>query len=251
MDQFSDGSQDDEEECNFATLHSLGEELRKLLAVGSGRPASSDSVYVRRRVLRTGSHPGYAQQVASFFKRVISAVNAVHTLQLAPLRISHVLEHIPEGKALLEKSKTVKETELMAQAAVDIVNTAGRACRGTVVGLLATATAPNGKAGKNSVLSNKVVQNITKCSMSHINRSRAKVLRGEASTFTSQTKRNFEEVEKDKKKAEKDEEDPAEKVEEEVEKEGNCKKKKKKRKKKSASRIRRLNSMLRATGWQI
>jgi hypothetical protein len=69
---------------------------------------------VKRRVIRGNvDAPGYATRVATFFERVLIAVNSVHTLQQYPLTIEHVLERMADGKQIVEKMKVAKETEVL------------------------------------------------------------------------------------------------------------------------------------------
>jgi hypothetical protein len=113
-------------------------EINELLAVNRGRPASSDTTYVRRRVLRNEvKNPGYAQRTARIFERLILAVNDVHRLQSAPMTIRHVLERMHEGRTILKQAQISEEEKVLAQAALEITNAAAGACKGDAVGILA------------------------------------------------------------------------------------------------------------------
>jgi hypothetical protein len=116
----------------------LTEQLHKLIRHTGRPPQSHRSVMAAKRsVTRTGAQPGLAKQLASLFQEVIHQSNVAHELSdLYPVQLSHVLVHMDEGRPFLAAAETKKEKEALADAVVAVVDTAGRTCRSSVVGVV-------------------------------------------------------------------------------------------------------------------
>ena len=109
--------------------------LQDLLAVRGRHASGGNTKNEKRRVIRKG---GIAFRTAKLLERIIEEVNLVHQLSEYPVTLRHVLKEIEEGASILSESKTTVETEILAQAALDITASAGRASNGSVIGLLAS-----------------------------------------------------------------------------------------------------------------
>lgn len=160
------------------TRVSAAQQLHNLLILKGGRPATvNTAASERRRVVRID---GYASRVAALFAAIIVEVNEVHSLTLGPMTMMDVLARTDEGKNLLEQAQHQKEVNILAQAACNMSSNAGRACAGTVTGLMA---APNA-AGR---LSTKRVKQLTGKSASNIKFNRLKVQKAALGCFGNQS----------------------------------------------------------------
>jgi hypothetical protein len=116
--------------------------LRSLLCV-RGRPAAKeDGRNVRRRVIR--GRTGHAAKIAKVLVSILSEVNISHKLSVSPVSLRDVLAKMDEGQVILKECQTSNDQRVLAQGAIDIVGTSGRACKSAVVAALAVEN----KAGK-------------------------------------------------------------------------------------------------------
>ena len=111
-------------------------------------------------------------------ERVMSEVKQSHGLSV---RMTDVLACMDEGKQILERCRSSQENDVMAQAALDMVSIAGRACTGTTIGILA-------KKNAKGQLSSSRVASLTKMSSSHVKANRLLVESNKVGTFGSMTK---------------------------------------------------------------
>jgi hypothetical protein len=119
---------------------------------------------------------GLAAKVGHLLDVIVAQVNNVNHLTLYPLTTRDVLLHMTGGTAILEATASAKETEVLAQAAVDVASSAGRACRGSVLGVLGQENI----VGR--VPTTRLVER-TGASRSHINKHKKKVAEGDLGDF--------------------------------------------------------------------
>jgi hypothetical protein len=152
----------------------------------TGRRPKECKKQVRIRVTRTNP-PGFATKVAQLFETLLSTVNEVHSLQLFPLTLRGVLGEMEEGKVILAECKSKSETQVLAQAAIDIAKKAGRACFGTTLGIMANSCATEDV--KNKKLTTRRIAELTNASISTVNRNKQQVSKGNFGTFVTLQKK--------------------------------------------------------------
>lgn len=165
IDEDEDDEIDEDEEEEARPLRSAALQLAEILSPKGGRTVRHAlRKNVKRSVTRKG---GIASRAAALFEQVLAEVNTSRDLALFPLTLSEVLLHMREGKVVLAAATSTKENRIIAEAAKNIVTSAGRASKSTVVGMMA---APNSQ-GQLSL--GKMVE-ISGFSKSHISNSRTK-----------------------------------------------------------------------------
>ena len=174
----------------------------------TGRPPKACAKQEKIRVTRA-EPPGYASRVAQFFENFLSEVNAVHSLKLFPLTLRAVLERMDEGKPILAACQSETEAKVLAQAALAIAANAGRACRGTALGIIASA------GDGSTTIPGRRVAELTGASTTHVNRHKRQVEGGDFGTLASMSKVPkvvrvaFPDMEKDATKLWMEEENPS------------------------------------------
>jgi hypothetical protein len=144
-------------------------QLAALLTV-FGRPVEAQTEHAtRRRVTRVN---GYASKIAELLTTVVAEVNKLQALQAGPVTLTDVLSQLPEGRLLLDAQSATREQRILAEAAVQIGNAAGRGCRAGVLGLIAARNAEG-------QLSTARVAALADASRTHVKASRAKVAAGD------------------------------------------------------------------------
>jgi hypothetical protein len=134
------------------------------------------------RVLRNAKgQKGLAFKMGHLVNTIVDQVNTVHNLDLYPLTTRDTLRHMSGGAALLKASASKKDSEVLAQAALDVVSSAGRACTAAVLGVLAQ---PNEQG---SVSTAELVER-TGFSKAHVNKSKKKVAGGDLGVFAQLSK---------------------------------------------------------------
>jgi hypothetical protein len=153
--------------------------LGALLKVGGrGRPSVVSTLNAeKRRVLRNEpGQAGLAAKLGRLVNAIVAEVNTVHNLTLYPLTTRDTLKHMTGGAAILEACRSRKEADVLAQAALDVASSAGRANRGAVVGVLGRDNA------QGSVSTTRLVE-CTGLSRAYINKSKSKVADGDLGMF--------------------------------------------------------------------
>ena len=150
----------------------LNDSLIALLRVTGRPPTSETEKTVKRRVRRK------AKKVAVLIEELLLAVNTNHSFGDYPLTLRAVLEHLPEGKHLLEEAKTSHQTQVFAQAALEMTASASRTNKGAVLGILSK------KNDKGQVKLGAVAA-ATGFSKSHIKASRRKMTTGDLGAFAA------------------------------------------------------------------
>ena len=79
---------------------------------------------------------GIAQKLGRLFNVITAKLNTTHKLTLYPLTTRDTLRHMLGGEAILQEATSAKEAEVLAHNALDSVQAAGGACRGSLLGIL-------------------------------------------------------------------------------------------------------------------
>jgi hypothetical protein len=119
---------------------------------------------------------GLAAKLGHLMDVIVAQVNTTHCLALYPLTTRDTLLHMSGGAAILEASASRKESEVLAQGALNVAKGAGRACKGAVLGVLAQANE------QGSISTARLVQK-TGASKSHINKNKKMVAEGDLGVF--------------------------------------------------------------------
>ena len=120
--------------------------------------------------------PGLAAKVGHLVNVIVAQVNTANKLELYPLTTRDTLLHMTGGVALLEASTSRQESDVLAQAALDVAKSAGRSCRGAVLGVL-------GRANSQGRVSTTRMVEVTGYSKSHIDKNKKKVAGGDLGMF--------------------------------------------------------------------
>ena len=94
-----------------------------------------------------------------------------------PVTLSHILPHMVEGHDFLEAVDANKKAQALADAAVTVANTAGRACRSSVIGLISKSVAGS--------LPARDLASLTGSTVRYLNKAKHRVEVGDQGEFTS------------------------------------------------------------------
>ena len=149
---------------------------------GRGRPSlCNDQAAQKRRVTRTDQQ-GLAQKMAVLFECILADVNKQYQLDKYPVTLRETMVNMhTEGRSILEECKTTTRDRVLAQAGLNVLEAAGRAHTGTVLGVMSAANSQ----GK---LKNKDMAEITGKSASYLRKCARQVSDGGFSTFGSTNK---------------------------------------------------------------
>ena len=136
-------------------------EIRKVVTAGGRQSSPNRTLLQAKRAVHRKEQPGLAIRLAKVFEMLLRKSNVVHNLtDVYPLTIRHVLEHMDGGSQILESSKQNQEKDVLASAAVELVQKAGHSCKSSVVGVLATTS--------NGSMSAARLADISGVSVSHV-----------------------------------------------------------------------------------
>ena len=153
-------------------------EIRKVVTAGGRQSSPNRTLQQAKRAVHRKEQPGLAIRLAKVFEMLLRKSNVVHNLtDVYPLTIRHVLEHMDGGSQILESSKQNQEKDVLASAAVELVQKAGHSCKSSVVGVLATTS--------NGSMSATRLADITGVSVSHVYKAKKKAEHGTHGAFFS------------------------------------------------------------------
>ena len=168
----------------------LTDQLKKLIEhTGRSAQANRSVDAAKRSVLRGGVQPGLAKCMGNLFQEAIRQANKAYKLtDLFPLQLSHVLMHMDEGRPFLEATETKKEKEALADAAVAVVDKAGRTCRSSIVGVLGSSVQGH--------LNTRRVAEITNSTVRYVQKAVKQSREGDQGAFVSLQRSGFGQAQK-------------------------------------------------------
>ena len=186
----SDASFEDEDEgdgfgdqgTQGPASRSAAQQLARLTKAESrgGRAVVSTSLKnLKRRVMRKD---GTRDKVAKLFAKKLEEINDVHNLAAVPLKLKDVMEKMDEGRDLLARIESAKRDRVLAEGARLLVEEAGRANRGPMLGILAS---PNAQ-GQVSIGDLSSIMNVSKSRVASCRRTEVTYGPKPASTFRDQ-----------------------------------------------------------------
>ena len=127
--------------------------------------------------------------MGNLFQEAIRQANKAYKLtDLFPVQLSHVLMHMDEGRPFLEATETKKEKEALADAAVAVVDKAGRTCRSSIVGVLGSSVQGH--------LNTRRVAEITNSTFRYVQKALKQSREGDQGAFVSLQRSGFGQAQK-------------------------------------------------------
>ena len=126
-----------------------------------------DEAKERRSVERVSRlQPGIGQKVAQFFDQVLGKVSKAFNLNHYPLTFPMVAKHMEGGRQLVKDAEAkqggCKQSDILAQSALELVKKAGPTCKEAVVGIFAAGNSagqlPTGKLAELTGQSKRYIQ---------------------------------------------------------------------------------------------
>ena len=156
----------------------LLKQLTQIVTNNGRRPNQNRNLaQAQRAVTRTGKQPGLGQRLGTFFQGVISQSNTAYDLDAVfPVKLSHILPYMDEGLGFVQAFQANKASQALAGAAVTVANTAGRACRSSVVGLISKSV--------DGAVPSRDLAHLMGCSVRYVNSAKKKVTEGDQGEFS-------------------------------------------------------------------
>ena len=144
---------------------------------------AQDEAKEKRSVERRSKHqPGIGQKCGKLFDLVLTRVSKAFNLNHYPLTLPVVAKHMEGGGQLVKDAETkqaaCKQSEILAQSALELVKKVGPACKEAAVGIFAAGNSE----GK---LPTAKLADLTGLSRRYIQKARVSVQEGKVSAFSS------------------------------------------------------------------